>query len=129
MPLPPIDSLFAIPPAHAGTGAVLVRSIRLWALLARQRRSPRASLEPLLGLAERPFAGFMEEVVSHWPDPIMVLPPCAGRLSPDESALTGLLAASAAGDRAAADALLKDLLPPQARDRLYAAASRVMALL
>jgi hypothetical protein len=125
----PITTLFLGPPAAAGPDARLVRAIRLWVLHARQRRSPRAAIEPLLGLAERPFAQLMEAVVTCWPDPMMVMPPCACRLSPDESALQGLLAAAAGNDRAAADDLLRDLLPPHTRDQLFAAAIRVTALL
>jgi hypothetical protein len=121
-------SRFAAPPSLAGPSATLLRAIRIWALFARQRRSPRHALEPLLGSAERAFARFMEEVVSLWPDPMMVLPPCACRLSPDESALAGLLEAADLGDRARADRLLCELLPETARDRLYAAAARVTAL-
>ena len=79
----------------------------------------------ILGPAVPAFAAFMDLAVSLWPEPVLAFPPCAATLSPDESVLLGLLAAAAAGDRAAADRLAGELLDPAARDRLWRAAMRV----
>ena len=103
----------------------LARALRLWVLLACRRANPRPSVAPVLGPAVPAFAAFMDLAVALWPEPVLVFPPCAATLSPDESVLLGLLACAAAEDRAAADRLARDLLDPSARDRLWLAATRV----
>jgi hypothetical protein len=80
---------------------------------------------PILGPAVPAFAAFMDLAVSLWAEPVLVFPPCAATLSPDESVLLGLLAAAAVGDRAAADRLAGELLDHGAIARLWQAASRV----
>ncbi|WP_448582452.1 hypothetical protein [Thermaurantiacus sp.] len=120
-------SRFAAPPVHPDITAHgrLTRALRLWVLLACRRANPRPTVAPILGPAVPAFAAFMDLAVSLWPEPMLVFPPCAATLSPDESVLLGLLATAAADDRAAADRLAEELLDASARSRLWQAATRV----
>lgn len=110
--------------ALPGESRVRLKAARMWVMLARARRSPRAVLAALLGGAAAPFALLMDSLVAAWPDPFTCLPPCAVSVSPDEAALLALLEFAERGDDAAADRLLADLLPPGERKRLWGQAVR-----
>ncbi len=120
-------SRFAPLPVHpeATPTARLTRALRFWVLMACRRANPRPMVTPLLGPAVPAFAAFMDMAVALWPEPMLVFPPCAATLSPDESILLGLLAAAAEGDRAEADRIARDMLDQAARARLWQAATRV----
>ncbi|MFN7173562.1 MAG: hypothetical protein ACK4MT_02485 [Thermaurantiacus tibetensis] len=115
----------AVARTDANAEGRLTRALRLWVLLACRRANPRAAVAPVLGPAVPAFAAFMDLAVSLWPEPLLVFPPCAATLSPDESVLLGLLLAAAEADSAAADRIAGDLLDPAARARLFQAAARV----
>lgn len=120
-------SRFAPLPARADSTAHgrLTRALRFWVLMACRRHNPRATVAPFLGPAVPAFAAFMDLAVTLWPEPLLVFPPCAATLSPDESVLLGILGAAAADDPAMADRLAGELLDPAARARLWQAATRV----
>jgi hypothetical protein len=112
--------------ALPGEARVRLKAARMWVMLARAQRSPRAALGALLGSAAPAFALLMEELVAAWPDPFTSYPPCAVAVSPDEAALLALLDAAQAGVPAGADALLADLLPRAERERLWTLAERAI---
>jgi hypothetical protein len=116
-PLPLVD----------GDARSFLRAMRIWVMMARCGRNPRPALCQLLGDSTARFCLLADSLVTAWPDPFITYPPCATSLTPDEDGLLKLLADAAAGDRAAADARLSDLLPANERDRLWAAATRLMA--
>lgn len=105
----------------------LLRSLRLWVRMARDQRNPRSALSVLLGgRAAASFGVLMEMAVGAWGDAFIVFTPCAERLSVDESTLLLLLDAAEREDAASAHALLAEMMPPADRERLIAAAWRVM---
>ncbi len=120
---------FSPPPvAMLGDEArIVLKAARMWVMLARNHRSPRAVLNGLLGEATPRFSLLMDCLVSAWADSFTTYPPCATALSPDEHLLLNMLACAEADDRADFDALLSDLLPMAERDRLWAASLRLMA--
>jgi len=126
MPVPTATAFSTRPVAsYAAFDRLYLKAIRYWVLLARAGRSPRQPLAALLG--ERLAAQFcllMEDCVSVWPDPFTTFPPCACQCSPDEAALLGLLAHCDANAPEAAHAMLRDMLSPAARERLWDAAAR-----
>jgi hypothetical protein len=96
----------------------------MWVMLARHHRNPKPVLGSLLGGTTAAFCTLMEQLVTAWPDAFTSYPPCASVVSPDEASLLDLLALASEGQRDQADALLKDLLPPSDRARLWTAAVR-----
>jgi hypothetical protein len=64
----------------------------------------------------------LEEVGAAWPEPFAVSPLCCARLSHDEATFAEMIAAGARGDRPGFDRLLSDLLPADARERLFLSA-------
>ncbi|MGQ5700440.1 hypothetical protein ACUJ46_00095 [Sandaracinobacteroides sp. A072] len=106
---------------------LFLKAARMWVMLARAGRSPRAPVRALLGPAASGFGMMMEMMVAAWPDPFTCHPPCAAALTHDEATLTGLLGGVARGDAAAAHAVLEDLLPAPVRERLVFMAGRLVA--
>lgn len=101
--------------------ARLVGGLRLWLVANRSRRCPIAAAGARLGSLR---AGahvhlLLEEIGAAWPDPFAVSPPCCPRLSHDEALLTIMFDFAGRGDRPGFDRLLSDLLPGDARERLY----------
>jgi hypothetical protein len=117
---------FTPPPVAACSeeARILLKAARMWVMLARHQRNPKPVLASLLGSATGPFCALMEQLVTAWPDAFTSFPPCAAAVSPDEATLLDLLAHASEGQRDAADMLLKDLLPPSDRGRLWVAAIR-----
>lgn len=105
---------------------VLLRAMRLWVLLARSARSPRPVIDSLLGPASAALCHLMDETVAAWPDPFTTFPPCATVVSPDEDCLLELLPPARHGDRAGFEAILADLVAPTDRERIWAAAGRLV---
>ena len=69
------------------------------------------------------FHLLLEEVMTAWPDPFCISPPCSPRLSHDEATLARVVAGAFEGDRPGVDRLLCDLLPADQRERLYMSAA------
>lgn len=105
---------------------LLLRAMRLWVLLARSARSPRPVIDSLLGPASPALCHLMDEAVAAWPDPFTTFPPCATAVSPDEDCLLALLAHARRADRAGVERQLGELLATPDRDRLWAAAGRLV---
>jgi hypothetical protein len=104
--------------------AELVSALRFWVAANRNGRCPIAAASARLG---SPRAGahlhlLLEEIGAAWPDPFAVSPPCCRRLSHDEALLADMVALAAADERPAFDRLLADLLPADARERLFLSA-------
>jgi hypothetical protein len=102
-------------PAHAR----IVATLRLWALMGRMGWCQQRALVDQLG-SPRVAALFqllMEQIGAAWPDPFCVSPPCMPQLSHDETTLMAMLAT--ASDRPRFDELLSDMLPDDARERLF----------
>lgn len=110
----------------------IVGALRLWVALHKSGEAPMARLTNWLG-GTRTAAHLMlliEEMGAAWPDPFCVSPPCCQCLSHDEATMAGMMTAAAQADRPGFDRLLSDLLPEDARERLFLSASvltRVMA--
>jgi hypothetical protein len=117
---------FTPPPVAAlsDEARILLRAARMWVMLARHHRNPKPVLGSLLGGTTAAFCTLLEQLVTAWPDAFTSYPPCASVVSPDEASLLDLLALASEGQRDQADALLKDLLPPSDRARLWTAAVR-----
>jgi hypothetical protein len=106
---------------------LLLRAMRLWVMLARGCRSPRPAIESLLGAAAPALCRLMDEATSAWPDPFVTYPPCATAIAPDEDLLLALVADARAGAHAGFEARVADLLAESDRERLWAAAGRLVA--
>lgn len=102
-------------------GARVVGALRRWVAARRSGACPIRAAGEQLGSAR---AGahlhlLIEEIGAAWPDPFAVAPPCCPRLSHDEALLADMIALSGRGDRPGFDRLLADLIPGDARDRLF----------
>ncbi len=121
---------FTPPPvaALAEEARIQLKAARMWVMLARHHRNPKPVLASLLGGTTAAFCTLMEALVTAWPEAFTAYPPCACAVSPDEATLLDLLTQASEGQRDEADALLKDMLPPSDRQRLWAAAIRATPL-
>jgi len=72
------------------------------------------------------FHLLLEEIGAAWPDPFCVSPPCCPMLSHDEATFARMVSAAGQGDRPAFDEELKDLIPADARERLFLSTSMVV---
>lgn len=109
--------------------ARIAMATRIAVVFMKLGRDPRAELDRRLGserAAER-FLLLIEAIGTAWPEPVYVNPPCCPKLSYDEMMVLDLLAARGRGDRPAFDEFLRDMLPGEARDCLYAAAGAFIA--
>lgn len=107
-----------------GAQARIALSTRIVVVLTKLDRDPRPELANRLGseeAAER-FLDLIGGMGTVWPEPVYVNPPCCPKLSYDEMMVLDLLTAAVRSDRQAFDDFLRDMLPPPARDTLYAAA-------
>lgn len=96
---------------------------RIAVVFSKLGRDPRAELANRLGSegAARHFLALVEEVGASWPEPVYVNSPCCPKLSYDEMMVLDLLTACGQDDRQTFDDLLRDMLPAEARDRIYTA--------
>jgi hypothetical protein len=99
----------------------LVGALRFWALAIRLRWCPIRTVATRLGSlrAAAHLGLIVEEMGAAWPDPFCISPPCSPRLSHDEATAAAMLHRAARGDRPEFDRLLADLLPADARERLF----------
>jgi len=121
-------------PAMADLGrreATILSSLRHWATARQSGRCAIVAAATRLGSkrAAVHLHLLLEEIGSAWPEPFAVSPPCCPRLSHDEALLAGMVAAAAQADRPAFDRLLCDLLPDDARERLFLSARVLCGLL
>ncbi len=112
---------------------LLIGALRHWVRARRAERCPTAAAAAHLGSARAAahLGLLVEEIAACWPDPFAVAPPCCPRLSHDEATLAAMLRLGAGQDRRGFDDLLRDLLPADARERLFVsstAISRVLAV-
>lgn len=104
--------------------ARLVVTSRLWVSMRKRGLDPTATIEQRLGseMAACRFWLLMEEVGAAWPEPFIVSPPCCGRMSSDEASLLAVLNHADGGRRLECLAMLRDMIPLELADRLYATA-------
>lgn len=114
--LPRLDQLSPEQTAIAG-------ALRRWVMATRLRQCPlRAAADRLgCGQAARQLHLLLETVRMCWPEPFAVAPPCCPTLSHDEATLLVMVEAARDHRRPVFDALICEMLGPDARDRLYAA--------
>lgn len=112
--------------------ARMAQALRLWVLTRKNGGCGLHAATNRLG-SRRAAAHLhlmLEEVGAAWPEPFCVSPPCCPRLSHDEALLLEMLDRAGVEDRPGFDRLLADLIPAEARDRLFLSASvlkRVLA--
>ena len=118
-----VDRIATLPRTSslAPAQARLVGGIRSWVAANRQGAVPAQAVEDRLGSARA--AAHVElllaEIACAWPDPFAVAPPCCPQLSHDEALIADMLALAVDKDRPGFDRLLVDLLPGDARERLF----------
>lgn len=117
-----MPDLRTLPAAHAR----ISMATRVAVVFSKMSRDPRPELEQRLGSNEAAvrFLDLVEEIGSAWPEPVYVNAPCCPRLSYDEMMILDLLTAVGRGQRDIFDQLLSDMIPAQARNRIYAASKR-----
>lgn len=125
-----LDCAKAIPRLSSlgDTQTRLVATLRLWAICQKHGRCPMLPLAERLGslrVAAHLYL-LLEEMGAAWPDPFCVSPPCCPMLSHDEATFARMLGAAGDGDRRAFDDELKDLIPADARERLFLSTSMVV---
>lgn len=103
---------------------------RVAVVFAKLERDPRPELELRLGSGDAAirFLDLVEEIGTAWPEPVYVNAPCCPRLSYDEMMVLDLITAAVRFDRETFDAILRDMLPAQRRDRLYAVSERFVEI-
>jgi hypothetical protein len=111
--------------------ARLAIALRIWVVARKTGREPMGLVSARLGSAEAAahLHLLMEEIGAAWPEPFCVSPPCCIRLSHDEATAVEMIGIGRRRNRPAFDRLLADLLPPDARERLYATAARLASIL
>ncbi|MBB4640507.1 hypothetical protein [Rhizorhapis suberifaciens] len=129
----PLDlDLIASTPDIRGLPAAQARitlATRIAVVFNKLGRDPGPELANRLGSegAASRFLALMSEMGSVWPEPVYVNPPCCPKLSYDEMMVLDLLTACGRADRKAFDDFLMDMLPAEARDRLYFSADAFVA--
>ena len=103
--------------------ARLIVTARLWVTLRKRGFDPDIMTAQRLGTAEAAcrFWLLMEEVGAAWPEPFMVSPPCCGRMSTDEATLLTMIVQAGRNQRIEFIATLREMIPIESADRLYAA--------
>lgn len=119
--------LRTMPPSDAR----IARSLRLWVMVRKGGGCGLKAVTGSLGTARAAahFHLLLEEVGAAWPDPFCVSPPCCPRLSHDEALFIEMLDRANARDRVGFDRLLSDLIPADARERLFLSATVLSPLL
>ena len=112
-------------PALAATERRIARALRLWVMARKSGRCPMQAVAGTLGSlqAAAHLHLLLEEIGAAWPEPFAVGPPCCRCLSHDEALLADMVRLGAAGDRPAFDRLLAEMLPDDARERLFLSVS------
>lgn len=102
-----------------------VMAMRLWIVMGKLGHCALRAVSERLGCARAAahLHLMMEEIGAAWPDPFCAAPPCCPRLSHDETAAVAMLRLGGRGDRPAFDRLLGEMLPADARERLYLSAT------
>ncbi len=115
-------------PVEAG---LLIGALRHWVRARRAERCPTAAAAAHLGSARAAahLGLLVEEIAACWPDPFTVAPPCCPRLSHDEATLAAMLRLGSARDRPGFEALLAEMLPQDARERLFLSATVIGTVL
>ena len=122
-----IERLALTPDLRAMTAAEanLAIAVRLWVVMNKLGRCPLQAMIERLGSA--PAGGrlhlLLEEIGAAWPEPLCVNPPCCPRLSHDEALVLDMARIARHDDRPGFDRLLSDLLPAEARERLFRSAA------
>lgn len=117
-----VDRIAALPriSSLAPTQARLVGGIRSWVAAHRQAVVPAQAVRDRLGSrAAAHVELLLAEIACAWPDPFAVAPPCCPQLSHDEALVADMLALAAEEDWPGFDRLLADMLPGDARERLF----------
>ena len=114
-----------------GADIRLTAALRLWVVLTRLGRCPMQAVAGRLG---SPGAAvhlhiLLEEIGAAWPEPFCIAPPCCPRLSHDEALAVAMVRAAAAQDRPGFDRLLQEMIPADARDRLFQEAGALGGML
>lgn len=123
-----LDQLFAPPPRLADLvpeEAALISAARRWVMAQRFGRTcPLQAAASQLGCLEaaRSLHLLLAQIGAAWPDPVAFAPPCCGTLTHDEATLVGIVVAARRHSRPVFDALLCEMIDPDARDRLHSAA-------
>ena len=122
-----LAELFATPPAIADLvpeEAAIVRATRQWVMAQRRGRCPLEAAASHLGsvAAASALHILLASIGAAWPEPVAIAPPCCGTLTHDEATLVGMILAAHRHGRPVFDALLCEMLPEDARDRLFSAA-------
>lgn len=104
--------------------AVVVMGLRIWVEARKSGRCPIGAAGARLGSrgAGAHLHLLLEEIGAAWPDPFAVSPPCCRRLSHDEALVASMIEFAKTDDRPGFDRLLSDLLPGEARERLFLSA-------
>ncbi len=99
----------------------VVMAMRLCVLCAKTGHDPLPRLIERFGsaLAARRFRVVVEMIGDAWPDPVLVCRPCCGALSPDEAMIAEMAMAAAAGDQPRFNAVSREMLGGDARNRLF----------
>lgn len=111
--------------------ARVVIALRLWIVMGKLGHCPLRAVGERLGCARAAahLHLMMEEIGAAWPETFCAAPPCCPRLSHDEAAAIAMLRLGGLGDRPAFDRLLGEMLPGDARERLYLSAAVLSAAL
>ena len=111
--------------------AAIISATRKWVMAQRHGRAcPLQAAATQLGCihAARSLHLMLAHVGASWPDPVAVAPPCCPGLTHDEMTLLGLVIAAHRHSRPVFDALVCEMLGPDARDRLHGAAASLGAM-
>ncbi|MFN3943612.1 MAG: hypothetical protein ACK4K7_01625 [Allosphingosinicella sp.] len=113
--------------ALAPEEARIAHGLRTWVALRRAGKCPMQALAGRLGSlrAAAHLQLLLEEIAACWPDQFAVSPPCCACLSHDEATLVEMARLGRAGDRPGFDRLLGEMLPQDARERLFLSAVSV----
>ena len=109
----------------------VVRAMRCWVAAHRLGGCPVAALRAQLGCsrAAAHLHLLLEEIGAAWPDPFAVSPPCCGMLSHDEATLADMVGLASGGDQPGFDRLLREMIAPDERERLFHSAQVLSDLL
>ena len=101
-----------------------ISALRLWARAMRAGQCAVAAAAERLGTrrAAAHLHLMLAEIGASWPERFAVSPPCCPRLTHDEALLAEMMTLAMAGDRPGFDRLLCDLIPADARERLFLSA-------
>lgn len=104
--------------------ARVARALRLWVAMRGMGRCPVPAVADRMGSrrAAAHFRLLLDQIAAAWPEPFAVSPPCCCRLSHDEAMLVDMIRLAGRGDRPSFDLLTREMLPADARERLFLSA-------